>query len=333
VALCVKVNKKEAEDARKLIIQMGILDRRYRVFRDSDNVFIPVTGDRELPWSLVEKELPVLDSPETDFHRIVHLPEGLRDSLPTSFDVIGDVAIIKVPSNLVSYQESIGLAMIQANPHLRLVLADGGVKGDCRVRQLEAIAGEGGSETVHTEFGVRMQIDPRKVYFNPRLSNERHRIAQQVKDGEVVLDMFAGVGPFPLVIWKNSRPAKVFAVDMNPSAVEYMERNIRLNKADGIVAILGDANVVLADLPQVDRVIMNLPQSAMEFLSLAVSRCKPGAMIHIYLISERESWPEMRARALQQGSETGRVLRLSMEKELKTYSPTMSVYALDIQVH
>ena len=333
MALCAKVNKKEAEAARSLIIQMGIMDRRHRMYRESDDVYIPITKEQEGPWSLVAKDLPFFEEPETDFHRLVKIPDDLRGALPSSFDVIGDIAIIKIPSELVPFQSDIGRAMIQANPRLRLVLADEGVKGDCRVRKLDAIAGEGESETSHTEFGVRLQIDPRKVYFNPRLSNERHRIAMQVKEDELILDMFAGVGPFPLVIWRNSRPARIFAVDMNPFAVEYMERNIRLNKADGIVAIQGDANQVLAGIPAVDRVIMNLPQSALDFLPLAVSKCRPGAIIHIYLISERESWPQMRSKAVEEGASQGRVLQVVMEKELKTYSPTMSVYALDILVH
>ncbi|MGE4274611.1 MAG: class I SAM-dependent methyltransferase family protein [Candidatus Methanomethylophilaceae archaeon] len=327
-----KVVKEDAEKVRTMTIQMGILDRNHRVFRDGPHIFIPVLHDPEGDWPIVDLDLPEEHKPETDFHRIVQVPENLRDTLPSSFDVIGDVAIVRIPKALTPYQESIGEAMRKANPRLRLVLADEGVKGECRIRELHAIAGEGSSESLHTEFGVRMLIDPRKVYFNPRLSNERHRIAMQVKEGEVVLDMFAGAGPFPLVIWRNSNPSAIYAVDINPAAIEAMQRNIELNKADGIVPVLGDVNQVVPGLPLADRVIMNLPQSALEFLPLAISRCNADATIHLYVISERESWPGAKEKALSSGRPLGREIRMLEEKELKTYSPRMSVYSLDLRV-
>ncbi len=327
---CLKVPRQDAEEARNAAIEAGVLDRGHRISRDGEHVYIPVTADLEGRWEMVDWDAPVREETEGDYRRIAQVPEELRDLLPSSFDIIGDVAIVRLPPELEEHSKAIGEAMLTAGSNLRLVLRDGGVKGETRVRELESIAGEGESETLHTEFGVRMLVDPRRVYFNPRLANERHRIAQLVREGETIIDMFAGAGPFPLVIWKNSPPARIYAVDLNPAAVEYMEKNIRLNRTDGITPLQGDVNEVMEGLPLADRIIMNLPQSAADFLPLAISRCRPGATLHLYLISEREDWPDMLDRVLASGE--GRELQADMEKELKTYSPTMSVYALDLRI-
>jgi tRNA (guanine37-N1)-methyltransferase len=73
-----------------------------------------------------------------------------------------------------------------------------------------------------------------KVYFSPRLSQERLRIAQKVRGGEVVIDMFAGVGPFSIQIAKKFNNVKVYAIDTNPVAIQFLKQNIALNKIENI---------------------------------------------------------------------------------------------------
>ena len=312
---------------------MGIMDRDYKVVREEDFVFIPISKIEGLSgFSIVEKPLQKEKTRETDYQKLVNIPENLKNDLPTSFDVIGDVAIIKIPYNMTAFEAEIGKAMKQANPRLRLVLADGGVKGECRIRELHPIQGEGQTGSIHVEFGVRMFIDPTVVYFNPRLSSERHRIAQMVKEGEVIIDMFAGAGPFPLVIRKHSNPLIIYAVDINPSAIAAMKKNINLNHSQRITPILGDVREVLTDLPQADRIIMNLPQTALEFLPSAINKALPGATIHLYLISDRETWPTMLKEVKDMVEIENRELKVIYEKELKTYSPRMSVYSLDLRL-
>ena len=104
----------------------------------------------------------------------------------------------------------IGEGIMEINPHLRLVLRKSGqVSGTFRTREYEAIAGEGDSETVHEEFSCLFRLDVTKVYFNPRLSHERMRVARQIKEGERVLDMFAGVGPYSILIAKTQRDSQI----------------------------------------------------------------------------------------------------------------------------
>ena len=211
-----------------------------------------------------------------------------------------------------------------------MVFHDYGVKGDFRIRDLEKIAGEGTSETVHKEFGVKLYTDPSKVYFNPRLSSERSRIAGLVKDGEIVIDMFAGVAPFGTVIGKLAKPSVIYSIDLNPEAEHFARMNAEKNHIDCIQPMTGDSSVLIKDLPEADHIIMNLPQIADQFLGVAMDKLKKGGTAHMYKIIEREQFPDFCGDLIILMKARGHNIGIR-SSELKTYSPTMSVYSMDIQ--
>jgi tRNA (guanine37-N1)-methyltransferase len=107
-----------------------------------------------------------------------------------------------------------------------------------------------------------------------------------VREGETVVDMFAGVGPFSIEAAKTHETVSVFAIDANPSAVGYLKKNIRVNGVVGKVhPILGDARQVIQKrlTGVADRVIMNLPESAIQFVGVACQAVKPsGGIVHFY---------------------------------------------------
>jgi tRNA (guanine37-N1)-methyltransferase len=215
------------------------------------------------------------------------LPSHLLPSLPKSMDVIGAVAIVEIPPELEEVKRLVGEAVLKVNRNVHTVLAKvGPVTGETRVRGYETIAGKEDTETSYKEFGCTYILDPRKVYFSPRLSQERMRVAQGVRNGEAVLDMFAGVGPFSILIARTRRNVTVYAADINPDAVTYLTRNIVLNKAENsVIPLLGDAReIVERSLKgRVDRTIMNLPDRASEYLPTACLALRPeGGVIHHY---------------------------------------------------
>ena len=150
--------------------------------------------------------------------------------------------------------------------------------------------GERKSETIHKEYGCVFKIDLKKAYFSPRLSYERLRIAKLVKPGEVVLNMFAGVGCYSISIAKHSEPLKVFSIDINPVAFQLLHENSRLNRVEAVVVpIQGDAKQVIDTelLNVADRVLMPLPERANEYLDSAFSALKPKRYKHVV---EGKSW-------------------------------------------
>lgn len=331
LSLCLKVPRGEAEYVRKKLLGQGLLDISLRIRHDGDFVLLPVKGNASgLGYELVEVDLEERELAETDYRRTVDVPIDVRDRLPASFDVIGDVAIIRLEDDVMDLAPLVGKALMTTYPRLRTVAMDLGVKGEHRVRDLQVIAGEPNTETVHTEYGIRLLVDPGTVYFNPRLSNERHRIASLVVDGERVVDMFAGAGPFSIMIAKHAKPGVIYAMDLNHHAVEYMKANIKLNKVTSIVPLEGDARQLIFDVPCADRIIMNLPHSALEFFHDALTRLKLGGMIHLYTICERGEEELIMERLVIEAKGMGVLIAVLRLEELKTYSPTMSVFSADI---
>ncbi len=329
--LCIRVPKTEGERVRAELLSKGILDTGRRIGSDNGFLLIPILTDEYDDHEIIEADLEHLEHAPTDYKDALDIPEELKEYLPTSFDIIGDVAVIKLPDILLPYKNSIGDSLIKVNRSVRIVMMDSGVKGDLRIRELERIAGEGGSATIHKEFGVRMAADPSKVYFNPRLASERYRIASLVKDGEIIIDMFAGAAPFGLVICKRARPKIIYSIDINPDAERFARKSMELNRIENIVPITGDAAEAIKDLPEADRVIMNLPQTAEVFLADALSKTKVSGIVHLHKVIERSELDIFIGSMEKEAGSRGFGIIIDTVTELKTYSPTMSVYVFDIR--
>ena len=330
MVLCVRVPKDKGEDVKNMLASSDLLNRGAKIKADGDHILIPILSDDFENYEVIDADLESNEIKERDYRNIADVPDELRNMLPNSFDVIGDIAVVKMPDDLIPYANAVGDAMLTTSSSLRAVFMDVGVKGDLRIRDVRMIAGYGASETLYKEFGVTMVVDPVKAYFNPRLSTERMRVATLVKDGEVIIDMFAGIAPFPLVIAKHSKPSVIYSIDLNADAVELMERNITMNKVSNITAICGDSSRAIKELPMADRIIMNLPQIADAFLPDALSHLKTGGTIHMHKIMERDSSDDIVAELVSRMRSIGYNIRIDRMAELKTYSPTMSVYVLDI---
>lgn len=204
-----------------------------------------------------------------------------------SYDIVGDIAIIRIPETLKQYSGNIAEAIMQTHKHIKTVLRQvSPVTSDYRLRELELVTGERKTETIHKEHDCIFKIDLKRCYFSPRLVYERMRIAQQIQLDETVVNMFAGVGCYSILIAKHSRPGKIYSIDINPIAVRYMRENVKLNKVgEHVVSFQGDAKTVVEEKLRniADRVLMPLPEKAYKYLEYAVLTLKPtGGWIHYY---------------------------------------------------
>jgi Predicted methyltransferase len=330
ITKCIRVPKKDGEYARAGLMDRQLLDINFKIRSEGEFLLMPVVSDIVEGYATEEHEMEPIVHEETDYKELLDIGDELKEELPRSYDIIGDVAIIKLTDGLLEYKEEIGNALMKVTPNLRLVMLDSGVKGDLRIRDLEKISGTGDPETIHKEFGVRLLIDPAKVYFNPRLSTERARLASEVKEGETIIDMFAGVAPFGTVICKLARPKVVYSIDLNPDAEYFARKNMTMNNISEIVPITGDSREKIKELPDADRIIMNLPQMADQFILDALNRTKIGGIIHLHKVLERSDFDEFVKRLIEEVEKDGKEIRFNATSELKTYSPVMSVYVFDI---
>jgi tRNA (guanine37-N1)-methyltransferase len=253
--------------------------------------------------------------------------------LNKSLDIIGDLAMIEIPKGLQIHDRIIGEALMRVNRHVKAVFRkESAMEGEYRVRRIRHIAGEDRSETIYRESGVDMELDISKVYFSVRLSTERKRISDLVGPMEKVLVLFAGVGPFALVIGKRHPDSRITAVELNPDAVAYMRKNVSRNRLRNIEVIEGDA--MDFNGTGFDRIVMPLPKSAIDFLPIALSSVREGGIVHLYTFASTKGDPVeealVKARSIAGGSGTS--ISLIRGRIVRPYAPNIVQVVLDIRV-
>jgi tRNA (guanine37-N1)-methyltransferase len=296
----VRVPAQQGEETRQALIREGALDTSLKVLHEGDILILPILSERK----------------GTDLCNFESLPG--RDPLPRH-EMVGGIAILQ--ENDPAGAEKI----LASRPSLHTaVFAKGEVSGEYRTRELVILAGKPTTRTQVIEHGHRFTVDLAGAYFSARLSTERQRILAQVQDGEVILDMFAGVGPFAVALAADA--ALVVASDLNPQAVELMLENLARNRTGNVLPMLADARRLAGILPwKFDRIVMNLPLAGTEFLPDAFRLCRPGGTIHFYSLVSAEG--EHTARIQELG---GTVLS---EREVRSYSPGQWHAVYDIRVH
>jgi len=295
------VDRRRAEEVRRTLLRSGALRTDLRPRREGERVLFPVTApdavldllrgtDAELSSAEFE-ELP--RRPRSLREAVEGIPEDLLPEVPSSFDVVGDIAIIHIPPALEPYANELGRAVLRMSPSIRVVLGEAGpVTGEFRLRDFVHLAGVERTFTVHRENGCVFEVDLAKAYFSPRLSGERSRVVSLVAEGERVLDMFSGVGPFAVQIARHRR-VPVTAVELNPDAYRFLVRNVELNRVKHLVEpVNDDARNVASSRPKTyDRVIMNHPSASLEFLREALIAAREGATLHVYgFASSTDDW-------------------------------------------
>lgn len=296
--LGIKIYKKRAESLRIWLKERNLISTIHKAVKDGDYVVFPIIrelSNNELqkiyenigPVEIIECKFPTRRRRVEDIVDI--LSEALSPaelaSLPTSFDVIGEIALIEIPVELFNKSNIIGSAIMRLYKNVKAVYAKSPVRGTYRVREeLRLIAGEPITETMHKEYGTTYRLDVTKVFFDPRLSWEHNRVANLVRSGEVVIDMFSGIGPFSIQIARRVN-ALIYSIDINLFAYHYLIENVRINRVKGrIIPILGDSGrIVGVKLKGIaDRIIMNNPSQSHLFLSKAISALKNKGVIHYY---------------------------------------------------
>ncbi len=287
----------EGDWVKKALSAASLLDKAFRIESRDGMLFFPLR--HEVEHEIIREILGAVTY-ETGLKRFDPLskpPRTLRDALtskmsaeqmellPRAYDLVGDIAVLELPDEIASYGRQIGAAFLAVHSSFTTVLAKrGAVSGISRTRQYELLAGQDKTKTVHTEYGCRIAVDLAKAYFSPRLLEEHSRVARQVRDGELIIDMFTGVGCFALQITR-SHNSRVVAIDINPDAIRLLRESMGLNRLRGeITPVVADSrNYVRANFSgNADRIIMNHPSGALDFVSEACNAIKGNGTIHYY---------------------------------------------------
>lgn len=348
--VCIQVPQHLGEKVRTHLVEQKLLDDAFPISKQEGQLCFPLKRSLSRDarkaleriaddYTLVTKELtPIARKPQDLATALAgKLPDQLSDVIPHSFDTIGDIAVVELDADLKQYEKLIGEAIMVVNSRIKTVFAkEGGVEGVYRVRPLRHIAGKPQTTTIHTEYGLRLAVDVTKAYFSPRLSTEHDRIANLVQPDEVVVDMFTGVGPFALLAAKRQR-VKVYAIDVNEQAIRCLQKSLELNRLHGeVVALAGDARRIIEQSLQktADRVIMNLPHSAIDFIEHAVQAVKPtGGIIHFYgITSDNQSLETLTNAVITRITQCSRAAKVLFTRTIRPSAPHEFQVVIDLQV-
>ena len=326
---CVKVPLRQLNDTRIKLMEKGIMNMEYRIKAEKEYGYIPINENIE-DYEIVDKDLEPMKKVPHNFSELLkdELTDDEIENLRTSFDTIGDIVILEIPEDLQDKKQLIGDAALKFTKRKAIYMKKSAIKGTTRVRDLEFLSGTDDSVTIHKEHGARLKLDVREVYFSPRLATERKRVMESVKDGEKILDMFCGIGPYPIVIAKN-KDVDITAVDINESAIKYLNENIKLNKLKGnIQAYCGDVREVSDGFKtKFDRIIMNLPGLAYTFLDVSVNLIEDGGTINYYEFSD--SYEQGIKRLESACKQVGKEVEIINTRKVKSTSPGEWHVAID----
>ncbi|GGN11488.1 class I SAM-dependent methyltransferase [Halarchaeum nitratireducens] len=258
-ALAVVVPKTETEAKLDGLEAEGVYDDARRVTaHDAERVELPVLAEPRATTfdALIEQDDPAF--------RTAGLDDRLRErgwdeeaiaAAPSSWAVVGDVVLVTFPDGYdPADRTTVGEVLLDLHGEAETVLARDGVRGEAREPAVTVVAGSGDTETIHTEHGTKYALDLAEVMFSPGNKAERARMGEVAREGERVLDMFAGVGYFALPMARAG--ASVTAVERNPTAFRYLAENAQLNGVAGRVeCVLGDCREYESVDP-VERVVM-----------------------------------------------------------------------------
>ena len=239
------------------------------------------------------------------------LPEGM--DVPSSFETIGHIAHLNLRPEHEPFKHLIGSVILDKNPVIKTVVNKvGAIEATFRFFQMELLAGEDKLQVEVKEEGCFFTFDYSKVYWNSRLQHEHRRLVQVFKKGERVCDLFCGVGPFAIPAAK--RGCIVYANDLNPESVKYLELNKDRNKisSKNLLSFNSDARDFIMQSHDLlnkdtlnktpvffDHYIMNLPASAHEFLNsfnslrvlIPTEGIIPSIWVHCYVFCKIDSSP------------------------------------------
>ena len=236
------------------------------------------------------------------------LPDGM--DIPSSFETIGHIAHLNLRPEHEPFKHLIGSVILDKNPVIKTVVNKvGAIEATFRFFQMEILAGEDRMHVEVREEGCIFTFDYSKVYWNSRLQHEHRRLVELFGKGQRVCDLFCGVGPFAIPAAKKG--CIVYANDLNPESVKFLDLNKEKNKisSKNLLTFNSDARNFIMESQNLlntnesntlffHHYIMNLPASAHEFLdafaelrSLLPVIDTPEIWVHCYVFCKPESSP------------------------------------------
>ncbi len=300
----IAVPKENAESLLRRLLSERLVDRTRKTKKRGDAVLIPIRSapafdlgpfrarmeDRHsLPIRITQR------APRQEIRERLIAAGIPVEHAPRRWERIGDVLVLRLPPGELIEAQTIA-EIFGTVLGARTVVQDvSGIHGPLRVPDVRVLWGNG-TETVHVEGGIRYALDVGRVMFSSGNLAERIGIADRVRPGAVVVDLFAGIGYFSLPIAVRGRAETVYACELNPVSFGYLVENTRLNRTTNLLPLFGDCRDVAP--PRIaDWVIMG-HFDAREYLDVAFQTLRGRGTIVYHELCPKEQYPDALTRRL-----------------------------------
>lgn len=254
--------------------------------------------------------------------------------LPRHWARFGDVLVLDVPPERRHDEAAIAEAFAHVMRCRSVVAWEGGIEGELRRPRARLLWGDPNTETVHVENGVRYAFDPARLMWSPGNLPERVRVARWDCRGQVVADLFAGIGYFTLPLLVHAGAERVVAIEKNPDAFQYLLQNAGLNRvAARLEARLGD-NREVGLVGVADRVLLGYLAPVGPYLSAALGALKPsGGRLHVHAKVPERGFPGSSLSGLHEAvARHGYRVLGSQAHRVKSYAPNRLHGVFDLEV-
>jgi tRNA wybutosine-synthesizing protein 2 len=326
----VQVRKEDAERVKQKLLRKGVLDNTRKFIKKNGFIEIPVT---ELlltdEFILIDQEKPEFYTQKKILRCILDIPENKKNLLPSGWQILGDIIIISLREEMEVWKKEIGTALLSMYPGCRAVLLDRGIIGQMRRPVREIIAGNI-QEAMHRENGCQFKLDAMKLMYSQGNLFERQRMSRLGK-GEIVIDMFAGIGYFSIPMAVHSKPRKIYAIEINPEAFYYLKENITCNKVEDIVKPLAGDCTSVTPAGIANRVIMGY-LDAYRYLEHGIRALLSGGILHFHEAVPEAVKRRPAERIIEIADKLGRKSEILNMRRIKKFSPGVWHVVVDAKV-
>ncbi|AIN95239.1 hypothetical protein LPMP_030050 [Leishmania panamensis] len=194
--------------------------------------------------------------------------------------------------------------------------------------------------TAHVENGVIYSFDVSRVMFSSGNTTERIHFGAVAASGEVVVDMFCGIGYFALPLAMHGNVAEIHALEKNPDSIDFVKLNAVLNRVGHLIhPVCGDNREVGEELVgKCDRVLMGYIPTCKSFLPRAASFLKRNeagrnsGIVHYHFLAEKLCAAQEALRDVQDelGKEVAASVRITDLRCVKSYAPKRFHFVADL---
>jgi tRNA (guanine37-N1)-methyltransferase len=251
------------------------------------------------------------------------------------YDIIGNIAIIKGNGKNKNQKLKQAKELLNRSGIKTVLEKASDVQGRLRTIKTKYLAGEKNSSAVYKENGCLFNLDVKTCYFSPRLSNDRKEISSKINAQNRVLVMFAGVGPYPIVFYKLTKPKEIIAIELGKECCKYFKKNLMLNKISEhrIKIIQGDVKrKITKELGKFDFIMMARPNLKNSFLSYALLVSKKNTKIFYHLFCKEDKLDLELEKLKKEANKCKKKIRIIKATKIGDIAPYKYRYRVEMKV-